>query len=263
MTDRPGTPPAPTGPSGPTGGKLLDAVAVMDTLRSPGGCPWDAEQTHRSLLRYLLEECYELVQAIEDDDQAAMREELGDVLLQVLFHARIAAETPAAAGGFTIDDVAGDLVDKLVRRHPHVFAAGAGAAGAAAAAGQPADSAPDAGPSTAQDQQTRWDELKKAERTSKNGKAHVLDGVALAQPAVALAGKLGSRAAKFDDHTPLPDGDSAAEQIFRIAYAAGAVGLDPETALRQVAREHAERMRAGTIDVPPAGQRQGSTGVSD
>ena len=101
--------------------RLLDAVAVMDRLRSPGGCPWDAEQTHASLLRYLIEECYELVEAVELGDPAAIREELGDVLLQVLFHARIAAETPADDGGFTIDDVAGDLVDKLVRRHPHVF----------------------------------------------------------------------------------------------------------------------------------------------
>ena len=95
----------------------------MDRLRSPGGCPWDAEQTHDSLVRYLVEECYELVQAIEDGDEAAIREELGDVLLQVLFHARVAAETPRSDGGFDIDDVAGDLVDKLIRRHPHVFAA--------------------------------------------------------------------------------------------------------------------------------------------
>jgi XTP/dITP diphosphohydrolase len=216
------------------GARLLEAVAVMDRLRSPGGCPWDAEQTHSSLLRYLIEECYELVQAIEDGEPAAFREELGDVLLQVLFHARIAAETPAADGGFTIDDVAGDLAEKLRRRHPHVFGTAGGAPAAAV--------------TTATDQQDRWDELKKAERTAKNGRAHVLDGVALGQPAVALAGKLGSRAAKFDDRTPLPDGDSTAEQIFRLAYAAGARGDDPETALRAVARAHAERMR----DTDPA-----------
>src|SRR6185503_9030143 len=93
------------------GAELLDAVAVMDRLRSPGGCPWDAEQTHTSLLQYLVEECYELYDAVEKGDRAAMREELGDVLLQVLFHARIAAEDP---DGFTIDDVARDLVAKLV-----------------------------------------------------------------------------------------------------------------------------------------------------
>jgi XTP/dITP diphosphohydrolase len=100
--------------------RLLDVVRVMDVLRSPGGCPWDAEQTHASLRGYLLEEAHEAYDAIVDDDPAGMREELGDVLLQVVFHARVAAE-----GGpdrrFTVDDVAGDLVDKLVRRHPHVF----------------------------------------------------------------------------------------------------------------------------------------------
>ncbi len=200
------------------GSRLIEAVTVTDRLRSPGGCPWDAEQTHTSLLRYLVEECYELVQAIEDDDPAAIREELGDVLFQVLFHARIAAEIPRAAGGFGIDDIAGDLIDKLQRRHPHVFGDGAPVA-------------------TAEDQQQRWDELKRAER---NGAAQLLDGVAMAQPAVALAGKLGSRAAKFGDDTPLPAGDSTAEQIFRLAYAAGARGEDPETGLRLVARSHAE-----------------------
>ncbi|MDN5920493.1 MAG: nucleoside triphosphate pyrophosphohydrolase, partial [Pseudonocardia sp.] len=109
-----------TAPSGPAGVGLLDAVAVMDRLRSPGGCPWDAEQTHASLLRYLVEECYELHQAIEDGDRTEMREELGDVLLQVLFHSRVAAEADDAP--FDIDDVASGLVDKLVGRHPHVFA---------------------------------------------------------------------------------------------------------------------------------------------
>ncbi|ACV80725.1 MazG family protein [Nakamurella multipartita] len=220
---------------------LLEAVAVMDRLRSPGGCPWDVEQTHASLVRYLLEECYELVEAVESGDRAAIREELGDVLLQVLFHARIAAETPRDQGGFDIDDVAGDLVAKLVRRHPHVFG-----------------SAPEQW--TAADQQQRWDELKKTER----GKSGVLDGVAFGQPAVALAAKLGARAATFGlDVPPVTgvagpaDGDSAdgdpagsaevtavAEELFRIAYAAGARGQDPESALRAVARTHAAALAA-------------------
>lgn len=214
-------------PDNPVAGtRLVDAVAVMDRLRSAGGCPWDAEQTHGSLLRYLVEECYELVQAIEDGDPGAIREELGDVLFQVIFHARIASETPCSADRFTIDDVAGDLIEKLLRRHPHVFAPSA------------ADPV-----ITVADQERRWDELKKAERVAQHGRSHVLDGVALAQPAIALAGKLGSRAAKFGDRTPVPDGDSVAEQIFRLAYAAGARGDDPESALRQVARSHAERMR--------------------
>ena len=198
----------------------------MDRLRSPGGCPWDAEQTHDSLVRYLVEECYELVQAIEDGDAAAIREELGDVLLQVLFHARVAAETPRSDGGFDIDDVAGDLVDKLVRRHPHVFPAPDGGAVEAVA--------------SAADQQVRWDELKKTER----GRGAVLDGVALGQPALALAAKLGARAEKFGVAVAPPAGESDAERIFRIAYAAGARGDDPESALRAVARGHAEALSA-------------------
>lgn len=107
------------------GARLLDVVAAMDRLRSPGGCPWDAEQTHASLAPYLVEETYETLDAIHSGDLGHLAEELGDVLLQVVFHARVAADEP---GGFDIDDVAGHLVDKLVRRHPHVFASGTDAA---------------------------------------------------------------------------------------------------------------------------------------
>lgn len=103
----------------PAGSALLDLVAVMDRLRSPGGCPWDAEQTHASLLPYLVEETYEAVEAIESGDRAHMAEELGDVLLQVVFHARVAQEDAQAP--FDIDDVAAGIADKLRRRHPHVF----------------------------------------------------------------------------------------------------------------------------------------------
>ena len=211
-------------PSGPPGAGLLAAVRVMDELRSPGGCPWDAEQTHESLRRYLVEECYELLQAIEDGDDAATLEELGDVLLQVLFHARIAAERPAAEGGFDIDDVAAGLVDKLVRRHPHVYGSA-----------ETID--------TAVDQQVRWDELKKSE----HGRSSLIAGVALGQPAVALAAKLGSRAAKSGVEIPLPAGDSAAEQIFRLAYAAGAAGGDPESQLRAVSKDFAARLAEITV----------------
>ena len=105
------------------GARLLDLVAVMDRLRSPGGCPWDAEQTHASLLPYLLEETHEVIEAVERDDRAQLAEELGDLLLQVVFHARVAQEDPQQP--FDIDDVAAGIVAKLVRRHPHVFADGA------------------------------------------------------------------------------------------------------------------------------------------
>ncbi|WP_322097374.1 MazG family protein [Nakamurella alba] len=212
--------------NGLPGDGLRRAVEVMDRLRSPGGCPWDAEQTHASLGRYLVEECYELLQAIEDQDERAIREELGDVLLQVLFHARIAAETPSAEGGFDIDDVAGDLADKLIRRHPHVYADAEAV-------------------DTAADQQVRWVELKKAE-----GRSSVLSGVALGQPAVALAAKLGARSVKYGVQVPLPAGDSMGEQLFRLAYEAGATGGDPESELRAVARGHADRLVAAERSAP-------------
>ncbi|MSY63842.1 MAG: nucleoside triphosphate pyrophosphohydrolase, partial [Actinobacteria bacterium] len=102
------------------GSQLQRLVEVMDQLRSPGGCPWDAEQTHESLLKYLLEESYEFVDAVQSGNRVDMREELGDVLLQVYFHARIAEEDPNDP--FSIQDVAESIADKLIRRHPHVFA---------------------------------------------------------------------------------------------------------------------------------------------
>src|SRR3954469_1329492 len=104
--------------------ELDRAVEIMDRLRSPGGCPWDAEQTHASLAKYLVEETYEVLEAIETGNPALLREELGDLLLQVLFHARLAEELPPGEA-FGIEEVAADLVDKLVRRHPHVFAGAA------------------------------------------------------------------------------------------------------------------------------------------
>jgi XTP/dITP diphosphohydrolase len=204
----------------PPGAALLDAAAVMDRLRSPGGCPWDAEQTHESLLQYLVEECYELYQAIEDGDRDAVREELGDVLLQVLFHARIAAEDPERP--FTIDDVAADLVAKLVGRHPHVFAGS-----------ERVD--------TAERQQHRWEELKRAEKQRESS----VDGVPLGQPAVALAAKLTSRTARA--HLPadlLPSGTGVGEQLFALAAQAKLAGVDPEAALRTAARRFADDVRA-------------------
>jgi XTP/dITP diphosphohydrolase len=204
----------------PPGAALLDAAAVMDRLRSPGGCPWDAEQTHESLLQYLIEECYELYQAIEDGDRDAVREELGDVLLQVLFHARIAAEDGTRP--FTVDDVAADLVAKLVGRHPHVFAGS-----------ERID--------TAERQERRWEELKRAEKQRDSS----VDGVPLGQPAVALAAKLTSRSARA--HLPadlLPAGAGVGEQLFALAARAKLAGVDPEAELRGAARRFAAAVRA-------------------
>ena len=214
----------------PAGSALLDAVAVMDRLRSPGGCPWDAEQTHRSLMPYLIEEAYELYQALEDGDTGALREELGDVLLQVLFHARIAQET--AEGGFDIDAVATGLVAKLVTRHPHVFAGSAEVR-------------------TAAEQEIRWEQLKRTEKRRESS----VDGVALAQPAVALAAKLVSRAAKAALPTDLLPGagGGTGASLFALSAAAKLAGEDPEAALRCVARRFADDVRAAERSARAAG----------
>ncbi len=215
----------------PAGAGLLDAVAVMDRLRSPGGCPWDAEQTHESLLRYLVEECYELYQAIEDGDRVALREELGDVLLQVLFHARVAAEGDPA---FDVDDVAAELVAKLVGRHPHVFAGT-----------ERID--------TAERQEHRWEELKRAEKQRESS----VDGVATAQPAVALAAKLTARTARAGLPPALlpgaDDADGPGERLFALAAAAQLAGDDPEARLRTTALRFAADVRAAEAAARAAG----------
>lgn len=166
---------------------LDDAIAVMDRLRGPGGCPWDAEQTHSSLMPYAIEEVYELAEAVESADDDHVREELGDLLFQVLFHARIAAERP---GGFTIDDVAAGLVDKLIARHPHVFD-GDGEHGL-----------------TSQDVLERWDALK----TKQQQRDSVLDGIPAQLPALARAQKVLGRLdrAGLDGGDGLPGDGGAA-----------------------------------------------------
>jgi XTP/dITP diphosphohydrolase len=198
------------------GQRLLDVVAVMDRLRSPGGCPWDAQQTHASLMPYLLEEAYETYDALERGDLEHLREELGDLLLQIVFHARISSET-----GWDIDDVAGDLVDKLVRRHPHVFA------------GAPAD-----------DLEGSWEALKAAEK----GRVSVTEGVPLGQPALSLAAKLQRRAARVG--APVPTGDgSLGGRLWDLVAECAEQGVDPEVALREVARGFRDRLAAveGTL----------------
>ncbi|HET9118419.1 MAG TPA: MazG family protein [Pseudonocardiaceae bacterium] len=219
----------------PVGTALLDAAAVMDRLRSPGGCPWDAEQTHRSLMPYLIEEAYELYQALEDNDTEAVREELGDVLLQVLFHARVAQEMPE---GFDIDGVAGDLVTKLVTRHPHVFAGSEEV-------------------STAAEQELRWEQLKHTEKRRESS----IDGVALGQPAVALVAKLVSRTMKaglpgdllpsIEDLSEAYAGPGAL--LFAVSAAAKRAGEDPEAALRSAALRFAADVRTAERSARAAG----------
>jgi XTP/dITP diphosphohydrolase len=232
------------------GAHLIDLVATMDRLRVE--CPWDARQTHASLAPHLLEEPYEALEAFESGDEQAFREELGDVLLQVVFHARIAAERDDGTG-FTIDDVADGIVDKLIRRHPHVFA--------------------DLAVSGADEVKRNWDAIKREEkraRAERQGTAadgsdtpSVLDGVPFGQPALALAAQLQRRAdragvpaaiADLDggrDAVDEPDGsdqglgtgENIGRELFRLVAKARAAGRDPEMELRAAARRYCDLVR--------------------
>ena len=159
-------------------------VQVMDQLRSPGGCPWDAEQTHESLARYLLEETYEALEAMDQGDLGSLREELGDLLLQVVFHARIAQETDSS---FSLDAIAQGVVDKLVRRHPHVFS--------------------DLVVSSNEELEANWAKIKEEEKQRES----VTDGVPQAMPALQLATQLIYRARK----SGVVAGDSQTKESLR------------------------------------------------
>ncbi|GAA3739642.1 hypothetical protein GCM10022239_14110 [Leifsonia bigeumensis] len=216
--------------------KLDELIAVLAQLRAPGGCAWDADQTHESLVRYLVEECYELVDAIETGDRDAMLEELGDVLYQVVFHADLAAHTPGE--DFTIEDVAAHMTAKMVGRHPHVFG---DAAAREAMNIQSAD-----------DVVAVWDELKAHDKPDRSS---VLDGVPQGMPALALADKLAGRAEKVGVAIAVPDAvaESATEaelgaHLLAIASTARAAGLDPERALRTALRTLQEEIRAAEAD---------------
>jgi XTP/dITP diphosphohydrolase len=201
------------------GAALRDLVATMDRLRSPGGCPWDAEQTHESLTTYLLEETYETLEAIETGDRHHLREELGDLLLQVVFHSRIAQEDPDEP--WSVDDVAGDIVAKLVRRHPHVFASAKGV-------------------ETAADVEASWHARKAAEK----GRRSAVEGVPPALPALALAAKLMHRAASHGVLVDPADDEGLGSRLMLAVAEAQAAGLDAEAELRAAARRYADRVRA-------------------
>jgi XTP/dITP diphosphohydrolase len=219
----------------PPGARLLDAVAVMDRLASPGGDPWKRMQTHRTLAPYLLEESYEAYDAIVSEDLQALREELGDVLLQVVLHARLAEELPDGAA-WSIDDVAGELVDKMVRRNPHVFAG---------------EEVADIEEITA-----NWERIKKAEKSRDS----VLDGIALSQPALALTAKILQRAERAGLRVRLPEGTGLGATLLRAVAEAQAAGEDAEAALRQAALSYAEQVRSAEADPArnsdPAGSAQ-------
>jgi XTP/dITP diphosphohydrolase len=231
------------------GQHLLRLVEVMDRLRVE--CPWDARQTHASLAPYLLEETYEALEALEAEDLAALREELGDVLLQVIFHARVAAERTDGTG-FTIDDVADGIADKLIRRHPHVFS--------------------DVTVSGADEVKQNWDSIKAAERAVAGAPGSALDGVPFGQPALSLAAQLTRRAARAGVPAELADLDGPAHpaagqrqpgqpgatvsplgaELFALAVRAGEAGLDPELELRAAARAYRHRVHAWESTAAPA-----------
>ncbi|MGH2786124.1 MAG: nucleoside triphosphate pyrophosphohydrolase [Actinomycetota bacterium] len=217
------------------GARLLELVRVMARLRGPDGCPWDAEQTHESLVKYLLDETYELLEAIEAGAPDHIAEELGDLLLQVVFHAQMAAD----ASTFDIDDVAGRLVTKLVTRHPHVFG--------------------DVEVEGAGEVVANWEVIKDHEK----GRTSVLEGVPEALPALAYAHKLQKRAGRIgfdwdDARGPAEkvreelaevEGakpDELEEEVGDLLFAAVALGrhlgVDAETALRKAARKFRDRL---------------------
>jgi XTP/dITP diphosphohydrolase len=228
--------------------KLDDLIAVAHKLRAPGGCPWDAEQTHNSLTKYLLEETYELIEAIETGNRDEILEELGDVLYQVIFHTDLAA-TGSLGEAFDIQDVAELSAQKMMGRHPHVF-------------GTPEELEKYAA-KTGDEVMVNWDAHKQREKPERSS---VLDGIPQALPALALADKVLGKAEKIgllDADAPGPfsvTGEAELGAILLAVVSSGrAAGLDSERALREALRElqveirHAEieeGFDAGVIAVP-------------
>ena len=214
------------------GERVLDLVEVMDRLRSPGGCPWDARQTHESLVEYLVEEAYETVEAIEESDRDLLREELGDLLLQIVFHARIEEEHPDDP--WDLDAVAEGIITKLIARHPHVFG--------------------DATAETAEQVEANWHALKAKEK----GRESVTDGIPAALPALVHAGKVISRSATLGERLPALSAAEAAERaldgvddehaygdlLLALVAAGRDRGLDAETATRMAARRRIAEIRS-------------------
>ncbi|WP_392671118.1 nucleoside triphosphate pyrophosphohydrolase [Streptomyces sp. LN785] len=202
------------------GARLLDLVQVMDRIRAE--CPWTSRQTHEGLAKYAIEEAYELVEAIEDGDRDELREELGDVLLQVVLHARIAEEGRPEDGAepFSVDDVAATLVEKLIHRHPHIFG--------------------DETAETPEDVHAHWLRTKAIEKQRDS----VTDGVPLGQPGLALATKLASRVRAAGLDVPLPKGDGIGYELLALAVRAEQDGADPEAALRAAGRVYRDAILA-------------------
>jgi tetrapyrrole methylase family protein/MazG family protein len=228
-------------------------VSIMAQLRGPGGCPWDAEQTHDTLRKYLVEETYEVLEAIDSGDPEKLREELGDLLLQVVFHAQLGSD----AGTFTIDEVCNSISDKLVRRHPHVFA--------------------DATVTTTDTVVTQWEQIKKEESAHKE-RTSILDGVPKGMPALLRALKYQKKASRvgfewenvdgaFDKvdeeyaefRAAVASGDPAATEdelgdlFFTLVNVARYVEIDPETALDKTIQKFIRRFSHVEKSIAAAG----------
>jgi XTP/dITP diphosphohydrolase len=226
-----------------TDSKLDELVRTVSRLRGPGGCAWDAEQTHESLVQYLVEESYELVEALESGTRDDIIEELGDVLYQVLFHADLAAHTPGE--DFDIEVVAERMTAKMIGRHPHVFG--------------------DAVAHTADDVVAVWDDLKAVE---KPGRTSVLDGIPQGMPALALADKVIGRAQKIGvldndapGSIPMESEDELGGLLLAIVASAKAQGLDAERALRTTLRGLQNEIRESEIGETEIGDTE--TDVAD
>jgi XTP/dITP diphosphohydrolase len=197
--------------------RLEELIATLEQLRAPGGCAWDRDQTHASLVRYLIEETYELVDAIETGDDAELIEELGDVLYQVIFHSDIAAEQ----GRFTLEDVAAHMNAKMIGRHPHVF-------------GDRVAETPD-------DVMEFWEDLKREEKPTRTS---VLDGVPQAMPSLLLADKLVGKAGDLPAEGSWQSEAELGDALLRQVVAAKAAGFDAERALRDALRRLQGDIRA-------------------
>ena len=258
------------------GDAFAEAVAIMNRLRSPGGCPWDREQTFDSIRKYTLEETYEVFDAIERRDWAALQDELGDLLLQVLFYAQMASE----AGSFTIEDVIAGLNRKLIRRHPHVFGEAAAAEAGNSATGL--DLGLETNGIDARQVLHNWEEIKKLEQSARpapEGRAQEgrLDAIPRSMPALSEAAKLGSKAAKsgFDwpDVSGLMDklreetaeleaelphaaesqeavSEELGDLLFTAVNLARHLKIDPDLALRDTNAKFRRRFRAMELASP-------------
>ena len=223
--------------------QLDDLIAVAARLRAPGGCPWDAEQTHRSLVQYLLEETHELIEAIESGNREEILEELGDVLYQVVFHSDLAA-SGSLGEPFDIQDVAKLTAEKMRGRHPHVFGT--------------AEELEKFAAKTGDDVMLNWDSHKQREKPERSS---VLDGIPQSLPALALANKVIGKAQKIDlldaqAASPLQFEDEAqlGGLLLAIVQSAKAAGLDSERALREATRDlMADIRKAEVLSASDAG----------